>query len=322
MKIVSADVLASARTSVNSHNVDVSCPHCIFPFNSPLKYSRGDSRIQALIIHEDRWSPHSTLARHSIAAVTITHACMTKADRCDANNAWVYSVNQLPNNAPHKYDAFFEPLLKEIEDLYVQGEEVLFKAEIEGISPSDDFPTLHVLQLLVTADSRAHLVIGLTTAGEYCGCKHCTVIGTYIQEKRHNYDGNFRCWFWLRSALRTAEDNKEKGRQVYEAPSTAERKRRQKEIGVTGWCIFYHLYDLCGLDPMKDMVIDAMHAVILNFLWSELENHLLADLCANKSRSIHLWDSSQGGVLDVKDLMKSLSGLTGLLSLQMGEFFY
>ena len=46
---------------------------------------------------------------------------MTKADRCDANNAQVYSfipVNQLPNNAPHKYDAFFEPL-QEVEDLYI-----------------------------------------------------------------------------------------------------------------------------------------------------------------------------------------------------------
>ena len=105
MKIVSAYVLASARTSVDSHNVDVSCPHCSFPFNSPLQYSRGDPRNQAIISHEDGWSPHSTSARHSIAAITITHACMTKADCCDANNAQVHSfipTNQLPNNAPHK----------------------------------------------------------------------------------------------------------------------------------------------------------------------------------------------------------------------------
>ena len=71
----------------------------------------------------------------------------------------------------------------EIEDLYILSEEVFFKAEIESVSPSDDFPTLRVLPLLITADSRAHLEIGLTTAGGYCGCRHCTVIGTYIQEK-------------------------------------------------------------------------------------------------------------------------------------------
>lgn len=50
---------------------------------------------------------------------------------------------------------------------------------------------------------------------------------------------------------------------------------------------FYHLYDLCGFVPVKDMVIDAMHAVILNLVRSELEDHRLADLGANKSRSVH-----------------------------------
>ena len=157
---------------------------------------------------------------------------MTKADCCAANNARVYSfipVNQLPNNALHKYHAFFESLLKEIEDLYIHGEEVFIKVEIEGISPSNDFPTLRVLPLLITADSHAHSEIGLTTAGEYCGCRRCTVIGTYIQDKRQYYYGNFRCRFRFRSALRTAEDNREKRFQVDQAPSTAEKddKRRQ-----------------------------------------------------------------------------------------------
>ena len=122
-KIVSIDVLKNARShacsSVDSRNIDVSSPHCSSDFNSPLQYTYGDPCNQAIIIHEDGWSPHSTFARHSIAAITITHACTTKADRCDANNARINSftpVNQLPNDAPHKYNAFFEPLLKEIEE--------------------------------------------------------------------------------------------------------------------------------------------------------------------------------------------------------------
>lgn len=129
-------------------------------------------------------------ARHSIAAITVTHACMTKADRCDASNARVFSfipVSQLPKDAPHKYDAFFIPLLKEIEDLYIDGEEVFFKGCDEGVN---DFPTLRVLPLLITADSRAHSEIGLTTAGGYSGCRRCTITGTYIAEKRHYYYGD------------------------------------------------------------------------------------------------------------------------------------
>ena len=66
------------------------------------------------------------------------------------------------------------------------------------------------------------------------------------------------------------------------------------------------------------MVIDAMHAVILNLVRSELEDHL-ADLGANQSRSVHLRDPPQGGVLDVKDLMKSLSRVDWTIELRNGR---
>ena len=91
-----------------------------------------------------------------------SYSCLCdKADRCDANNARVFSfilVCQLPKDAPHKYDAFLEPLLKEIEDLYIDEEEVFFN---EGMN---DFPILRVLPLLITADFRAHSVLENTVA--------------------------------------------------------------------------------------------------------------------------------------------------------------
>ena len=143
--------------------------------------------------------------------------------------------------------------------------------------------------------------------------------GTYIQEIHHYCYGNFRFRFWFHSPLCTAEDNREKARQVDQAPSAAERRRRQKERGVTGECNFYRLYDLCGFDPVKDMVIDAMHAVILNLVRSELEDHLLADLGVNKSLPVHLRDPSQGGLFDVKDLMKSLSKVDWTIEVRDGR---
>lgn len=57
----------------------------------------------------------------------------------------------------------------------------------------------------------------------------------------------------------------------------AEWKRISKGSGVTGESIFYRLYDLCGFDPVQDLVIDAMHAIVLNLIRTELEVHLLAD---------------------------------------------
>lgn len=86
---------------------------------------------------------------------------MTKANRSCGSNARVYSfipVNQLPHDAPHKYDTFFEPLVEEIENLFIHGEEVFF--EVESFSPPNNFPTVRLL-LLVTADSKSHTEIGL-----------------------------------------------------------------------------------------------------------------------------------------------------------------
>ena len=42
----------------------------------------------------------------------------------------------------------------------------------------------------------------------------------------------------------------------------------------TGECIFYHLYDLCGFDPVLDLSIDAMHTIVLNTVKTELEAQL------------------------------------------------
>ena len=105
---------------------------------------RGDPRNQAIIIREDGWNPHSTSSSYSIAAIRFTNATMSKLNRSHSSNAKVYSfipVHQLPKDAPHKYIAFFELLVAEIEDLYI----VFFKAAVDGYSPSDDFPTLRVV---------------------------------------------------------------------------------------------------------------------------------------------------------------------------------
>ena len=82
----------------------------------------GDPRNQAILIHEDGWASHATSSKHSVAAITITKACMSKLDRSANKNAQVYSfvpVDQLPKDSPHKLDAFFGPLITEIEDLYM-----------------------------------------------------------------------------------------------------------------------------------------------------------------------------------------------------------
>ena len=71
--------------------------------------------------------------------------------------------------------------------------------------------------------------------------------------------------------------------------------------------MFYRLYDLCELNPVKDLVIDAMHAIVLNLIRTELENHLLADLGSNATLSPMERDPAKGGVLERSSLREALA---------------
>ena len=62
-----------------------------------------------------------------------------------------------------------------------------------------------------------------------------------------------------------------------------------------------------------------MHAVVLNLVKTELENHLLADLGPNASVAIAECDSSQGGLLDRNDLIKSLNKVNWTTELKDGR---
>ena len=259
-------VPAALLEDVPEH-LSIHCSHCFSTFANQPRKVYGDPRNQAIIIHEDGWCPFSTSSGNSIAAITITHTCMSKLDRADAQNARVYSfipVGQLPTDAPHKLDAFFEPLIRQIEELYIEGEEVYFSAPVPGFSSGDSFATLRALPLLIRADSKAHHEIGLTSAGGVRGCRRCKVEGKYIPERRHYYYGDFHLRYWRTCPNRSVVEERCNGRRVDAASSTAERRRIAKETGVTGESIFFRLHDLCGFDPIQDLVIDAMHAIALN----------------------------------------------------------
>ena len=283
---------------------------------------KGDPRNQAVIVHYDGWNPNSTSNRNSIASITITPACVSKQNRSLSQNSFVYSfvpVSSLPSKYPHKYDAFLLPLINEIEDLYIHGEEVFFKTSIPDFSPPEDFALLHVLVLLVTADSRAHSEIRLTSAGGLHGCRRCKVTGKYVTERRHYYFGDFNERYFSPAEKRDAVENCQFGKHVDNAGSTAERTQRSKETGVTGETIFFCLYDMYGFDPVKDLVIDAMHAVVLNLLHRELEDHIFGDMGLDASLEVEDCDPLSGGVLRRNDLITALSKVNWTNELRDGR---
>ena len=233
------------KSSCSNSQLSLICPACRSLCIFEPRYMRGDPRNQAILIHEDGWAPHSTSSRHSIAAITITKGCMSKLDRCANKSAQVYSfvpVDQLPRECPHKLDGFLQPLLTELEDLYLYGLEVYFKSEIPGYSPADDLAILRAIPLLVTADLRAHSEMGLTSAGGRMGCRRCEVIGQYLPSSNHYYYGNIFYRYHNRSEQHTIMNNLQYGQQADQACSTTERKAKARETGITGVSIFYRLY--------------------------------------------------------------------------------
>ena len=161
---------------------------------------------------------------------------MTKVERANSKHAKVYSfipVSQLPRDSPHKYDAFLQPLIEELTNLYIDGCEVFFKSAVEELFPANDTPKLRVVPLLLTADLQAHAEIGQTSAGGFKGCRRCHVEGEYIPVHKHYYYGNFQNRFRFPATKRTAESNRLLGKKVDSAATAAERKRLAKQGGVT-----------------------------------------------------------------------------------------
>ena len=137
---------------------------------------------------------------------------------------------------------------------------------------------------------KAHAEIGLTTPWGYKRCRHCNVSGTYVAERchyyygyflterRHYYYGNFRYRFQNPAEDRTLVVNRRNGRRADKASSVAERKWITRDSGVTGECIFYRFTELWLWSYQRPHNRCVMHAVALNLVKTELENHLFLRL--------------------------------------------
>ena len=113
----------------------------------------------------------------------------------------------------------------------------------------------------MTADSTAHAEIGLTTAGGHKGCHRCTLHYRKVSLLLRQLSVQ------ILTSLSTSYSRDELCQ--WTRPIT-ERKRIARNI-------------------------DAMHAIVLNLIKIELENHLLADLGPNASVVVSNRDTSEGG---------------------------
>lgn len=71
-----SDILLALDALDDTNRVEVQCSQCATMVRLIPEYVNGDPRNQAVVLHE-WWPPHSTLFKHSIAAITVAHGCMS-----------------------------------------------------------------------------------------------------------------------------------------------------------------------------------------------------------------------------------------------------
>ncbi len=172
LNIISVDEMCEAFGAdrlVPDDYVQLSCSECTFEFSDIVQSVKGNRLNQAFIFHEDGFNAFTKKSR-GIAAIHISNACSRKELRLHGKNLRVYSsipTHLLNEGIPHRMDAFLEPLIEEITDLFLNGIQVHVPETIEcsNFSVSQGNYNVRALLLLGTADLKAHQEIILYAGG-------------------------------------------------------------------------------------------------------------------------------------------------------------
>ena len=168
LHVISANDFADRVDMDNIIPIEHQCTECFTIFEDVPKVMRGSPLNQAFIFHEDGFNAFFKKSR-SISAIQISSACVSKKSRKDTLQVYSFIPTCfIPEGVHHKLDAFFEPLMEEIVDLYISGITVTVPEPLNVnnyvIAPGQH--TVRALLLLGTADIKAHQEIGLHAGGK------------------------------------------------------------------------------------------------------------------------------------------------------------
>eukprot|EP00731_Ephydatia_muelleri_P005339 Em0002g1515a len=264
-------------------------PEELCKFEHKPKVTSGGPRNIALIGHWDGWQPFSTSCKHSCGAIEVSIATMKKSDRCSTEEVYVSGFVPsylLPNKCPISLDPFLEILVKELEDLFVNGMEVEYTGSSEGLPPGKI--VIRCILLLWTGDYPAQAQVGKFIQGGIRPCRRCNVVGAQGSESTHYYYGNYRYHSRypsderdLNMFVQTMKDIECEDRPTVHATMA-------RESGFTGLSILHRLYAAYGFNILKDLTFDAMHDVTLNIIHHHLLRYLEAGILSRNEIDVRL----------------------------------
>ena len=168
---------------------------------------------------------------------------------------------------------FLEPLIKDLEEIFVKGFPVSYAYPVDAIS--DKLPlisigeviTLRAMLLLWTGDHPAQCKIGGLKVGGYSCCRRHKVasrwrgipntkkglVEYHDNRKQHRYP----------PIVRTMEDTAVALANWRQLPEGKEKDLLGREAGISSHSILWRLHALYGFDILRDIVYDVMHILAL-----------------------------------------------------------
>lgn len=226
------------------------------------------------LAHWDGWQPFGGSVR-GCGAIEVSIATMSKLDRCHAKETYVAGFVPsylLPKKRPISLDPFIEPLIRDIEDGFLNGIQVNYSQPVAGIAPG---PTrIRHLLLCWEGDHPAQCEVGKFIKCGKNGCRRCRKVGTWVPHANHYYYPGFRKEARFPTERKDVLDNLQLLKEIEEEERVSVKCGRAKECGYTGLSILHRLYPLYGFKYDRDMVFDEMHTIALNVVKWQVQ-HLL-----------------------------------------------
>ncbi|MCO5562446.1 hypothetical protein L7F22_016074 [Adiantum nelumboides] len=257
-----------------------SCTRCTGDiFQAPI-FHQGDPRNFSLQMHWDGFQAATTTLKSSAVVEIIV------LNGGKQSNVGFIPVLFLPLS--HKelerkhgdiLSCFLEPLILELESMYVAGFEVDYaypKNKIhEGLSSEKG--RLYAMLMMCTGDHPAQCKLGQVKDGGKNFCRHCKADVSLHRDasgSRYVY-GNNRLQARYTPERRHVEDMWKAIRNAKRCSTKDAKEKILGDAGLSGQSILWRLYHLYGFDISKDLVYDTMHILSLNLFQKYLRRMIL-----------------------------------------------
>jgi hypothetical protein len=200
---------------------------------------------------------------------------MAKLERCHKEELYVigFVPNYLiPNKRSDALDPFLEPLIRELEDGFVDGIQVDYKFPTANILPGRAI--IRHLLLCWKGDHNGQCETGKFIKCGKKACRRCQLEAVWVQASNHYYYPGFRKQGRYPNVKKNILENLETLKDIEEEERSSVKADKAKESGYTGLCIFFRLYPLYEFKYDRDLVFDEMHVVSLNVVKHHIQTLL------------------------------------------------